>query len=126
MIKIEYDGTDLQFHIWNGIPQAPKNELEVFTRLGGNKLITQKLRKVANVSSSTAIYHSSSKDLCDAHIDNMLSLVGEKVLLHYFGQEFENLLIRDVTYNLIATTFGDNKYRIEYNITSQWEKPTND
>lgn len=114
---ITSEGKSIQFNIWRGMPQRPKVVIDIFRRLGGNRQRIQKLGYQSNVTTSQAEYWSTDSEASKNHINDMLSLIGLRVTLTYYGEVFENVLILDVTYNKKNEGNSDIDNIVYYNIT---------
>lgn len=114
----DFEGTEqLDFYIWNGMPQRPQRVIDIFRRLGGKRQRIQALGYEAAPSSSTAEYWPTDDEDATTHINSMMSLKGIRCDLTYYSETFNNVLILDVSYNKRneRTTRGESI--IYYNIT---------
>lgn len=114
-IKATITGENLSvgFQIWQGYIQKPKWELDTFTRLGGNRIITQKTRRLSNPSQINAMFLSDDLSAIDGHIDSLLDAIGDFVSVTYYGETISNVLILDVQYNKRAVD-GTHQHLVEY------------
>lgn len=112
---------NLKYQIWRGYIQEPKWDLDVTTRLGGSKLITQKLRKISNISQIQASFLSDEIEQIDNHIASSLNAVGEFLTVSYFGRTIPRVLFENLSYNVRAVD-GSHKLIVNYNLILRAEE----
>ena len=110
-----------KFQIWQGYLQKPKWEIDKFTRLGGNKIYVQKTRRLSNTSNIRAAFLSNDLAEIITNRDLINDFIGSFVIVNYFGETFNRVLLENASYNIRATS-GTKTHIIEWQLELQVEE----